>query len=97
MTKLRKPIQRVTTNKLGGQFGPDSQRPLVVTVAPPDGADGADALGSLILRPHKTRQRVRLDLREIYLLALKNRARRRQLEKARAKKTRLAEQRARRG
>ena len=73
-------VWRVTRNQLGGQFGRDKHRPLVA---------GLVAIDQLVLYPKGTRQEVRVNLVDIYLWAMRNRAMRAQLERARDRKERL--------
>lgn len=80
-------VWRQTREELGGQFGRDRKRKLVV---------GLVAVDQLVLYPKGTRQEVRVNLSDIYLWALRNRALRAQLERAREKKERLKARRERR-
>lgn len=81
-------VWRVTKNILGHGYGPDSKRKLVV------GLINGDVL---VLKPLKTRQAVQVELKAVYGWLLRNKAVRLQLEKARARKSKLVEVRARRG
>ena len=73
-------VWRVARNPLGGQFGRDKHRPLVA---------GLVAIDQLVLYPKGTRQEVRVNLVDIYGWALRNRAQRAQLERARERKDKL--------
>ena len=73
-------VWRVTRNRLGGQYGRDKHRQLVA---------GLVAIDQLVLYPKGTRQEVRLNLADIYGWALRNRAQRAQLERARDRKEKL--------
>ena len=77
-------IWACTKDTLGGHFGPDRNRKLVVGLAAGD---------VLIMYPKGTRQRVSVLLTDVYGWALRCRAVRSQLEKARERKQKLAEQR----
>ncbi len=84
---LASEVWRVTRNKLGAGFGPDSKRPLVVGLVSGD---------LLVLKPLKTRQTVSVELKAVYAWVLRSKALKVQLEKARARKAKLAEVRQRR-
>ncbi len=73
-----------TKEELGGHFGPDRNRRLVVGLTPGD---------VLVMYPKGTRQRVSVLLKDVYGWALRCRAMKSQLEKARERKQKLAEQR----
>lgn len=92
MTLLKKPIHRVTTTALDGSFGPDRDRPIVVTLVPGNGAGTPDTLE---LRPHGTRRPERIALIDVYRFAIRARVNRKGLEKARLRKERLGAQRER--
>ena len=86
MTKLAaSEVWRVTKGTLGGHFGPDGKRKLVV---------GLIAGDVLVLKPKGTRQQVSVELKAVYSWCLRNKALSRQLEKARKRKERLQSQRA---
>lgn len=70
-------VWRQTREELGGHFGRDKHRKLVA------GFVGVD---QLVLYPKGTRQEVRANLKDIFLWAMRNRAQRAQLERARDKK-----------
>lgn len=72
-------VQRVTRENLGGMFGPDANRRLVV---------GLRAGDLLTLRPQGTRQEVAVSLKDVYRWALQARANRQLLERARDAKAR---------
>ena len=80
-------VWRVTRNALGGQYGRDKHRKLVV------GLVGVD---QLVLYPKGTRQEARVNLTDVYAWLLRNRALRAQLERARDRKEKLSATRARR-
>lgn len=73
-----------TKDELGGHFGPDKHRQLVV------GLTNGDVL---VMYPKGTRQRVSVLLKDVYTWALRSKALKSQLEKARERKARLAERR----
>jgi hypothetical protein len=73
-------VWRVCRDVLGGQFGRDKHRKLVV------GLVGVD---QIVLYPQGTRQEVRVNLKDIFTWALRNRALRSQLERARERKDKL--------
>lgn len=73
-----------TKDELGGHFGPDRHRRLVV---------GLVAGDVLVLYPKGTRQQVTVQLKDVYGWAVRSKALRTQLEKARERKAKLAEQR----
>jgi hypothetical protein len=85
MTDLKKPVRRKLGTVLSCGFGPDRGRRLVVTLRP-----GAE--GDLIeLRPERTRcATVILRLLDVYAWGVRCAAGRNQLERARARKARLA-------
>jgi hypothetical protein len=80
-------VWRQTRDTLGGQYGRDKHRKLVV---------GLVAVDQLVLYPKGTRQEVRLNLKDIYAWGLRNRALRAQLERARERKEKLKVSRERR-
>ncbi len=80
-------VWRQTRDTLGGQYGRDRGRKLVV---------GLVAIDQLVLYPKGTRQEVRVNLTDIYAWALRNRANRAQLERARDRKDKLKATRERR-
>lgn len=87
-TRTTGEVVRVTKGTLGGAFGADRARRLVVELRDGD---------VLIVRPHRCHNgAVQVLLRDVYRWGLWMQASRRQLEKARARKARLAELRARR-
>ena len=71
------PCSRCTVAALGGQFGSDKRRRLVVTLKAGDVIE---------FRPERTRQTVTMLAVDLYRVALRAMAGRAQLEKARAKK-----------
>lgn len=73
-------VWRICREPLGGQFGRDKRRKLVA---------GLVAVDQLVLYPHRTRQEVRVNLADVYAWALRSRAQRAQLERAREKKEKL--------
>jgi len=75
------PTFRVTTRVLGGTFGLDSTRRLVVGLEPDD---------MISFRPEGTRQRIIAKAHELYQSLLVSRALRLQLERARQRKAKLA-------
>ena len=79
------PVARVTVAELGGQFGSDKRRRLVVTLSAGDVIE---------FRPARTRQTVTMLAVDLYRVALRAMAGRAQLEKARAKKESKARQRS---
>ena len=79
------PCSRCTVAALGGNFGPDRRRRLVVTLKAGDIVE---------FRPERTRQTVTMLATDLYRVALRARASRVHLEKARTSKARKAEARA---
>ena len=79
------PCSRCTVAALGGNFGPDRRRRLVVTLKAGDVVE---------FRPERTRQTVSMLAVDLYRVALRAQAGRAQLEKARAKKESKARQRS---
>jgi hypothetical protein len=86
MTKLNKPVARISDVQLDGSFGPDRNRRIVVTIHPN---------GTLELRPERTRRSETIHLLDAYRFALRCRVNRITLEKARTKKAKRAERLAR--
>lgn len=80
-------VWRQCRDQLGGQYGRDKRRVLVV---------GLVAVDQLVLYPKGTRQEVRLNIKDIYAWALRNRVLRSQLERARERKAKLQARRERR-
>jgi hypothetical protein len=80
-------VWRQTRDALGGQFGPDKHRKLVA---------GLVAVDQLVLYPKGTRQELRLNLKDIFMWGMRNRALRAQLERARDRKDKLKALRSRR-
>ena len=79
-------VFRVTRDELGGQFGKDKRRKLVIGLVDGD---------IISLRPQGTRQEVTLKLEDVYRFALRCMAQRKVLEKARDRKINLQAQRER--
>jgi len=77
-------VWRYTRETLGGNFGLDRNRRLVV------GLVGVD---QLVFRPQGTRQEVRLNVFDAYRIAIQRQANLAVLERARQRKTAKAEQR----
>lgn len=78
MTLLKRPVSRRTGTELGGQFGTDHGRPLVVTLTP-------NSEGDLItLRPLGTRRQESVRVEDVYQWILRCKAARAQLDRARA-------------
>lgn len=73
-----------TREALGGQFGPDKNRKLVVELVRVADAD------CLVLWPKGTRQKILVDVKDVYRWALRVQASRAALERARAAKERKA-------
>jgi hypothetical protein len=80
-------VWRQTRDTLGGCYGRDKHRKLVV---------GLVAVDQLVLYPKGTRQEVRVNIKDIFAWALRNRALRAQLERARERKDKLKASRERR-
>lgn len=78
-------VTRATRNELGGHFGRDKHRKLVVKLGAGD---------VLIMWPQGTRQKVTLELKQVYSYAVRNKANIALLEKARQRKTAKANARA---
>jgi len=78
-------VVRVTRDILGGSFGPDRNRKLVVKLAAGD---------VLVLWPQGTRQKVSIEISQVYRQALQYKAQVAMLEKARKRKAQKADQRA---
>lgn len=70
-------VRRVTREELGGQFGPDKHRKLVVELVEGD---------LLTLRPQGTRQEVTMEIKDVYRYLLRCAAAKKVLEKARERK-----------
>ena len=70
-------VWRVTRFALGGAFGRDRDRKLVVGLVAPD---------QIVLRPKGTRQEVRINIDDVYRIALQRKANAELLEKARERK-----------
>lgn len=73
-------VWRQTRGTLGGTFGPDKHRKLVV------GLVGVD---QLVLSPKGTRQEYRVNLKDVFAWVVRSRAARAQLERARERKEKL--------
>ena len=85
MTPLKSPVSRKGTRALGGEFGPDRDKPLVVTITP-------SAEGDLLtLRPLRTSRGETAMLVDVYRWMIRSRVLRGQLERARVAKARKAE------
>lgn len=78
------PYSRVTFAPLGGQFGSDKSKRLVVTLLAGD---------VIQMRPEKTRRVVSMLAVDVYRILLRNEANKATLEKARARKIKKQEQR----
>ena len=70
-------VCRITRTVLGGNFGPDRNRKLVVGLVSPD---------QISFRPQGTRQEVRINIADAYRIAIQRKANIRYLEYARARK-----------
>lgn len=88
MTPLTKPVHRLAAQTLDGSFGPDRGRHLTITLVPGNGGTVPDMI---VLRPHGTRRAERIAAIDVYRFALRCRANRETLEKARDRKARKAE------
>lgn len=80
-------VWRETRHTLGGQYGKDKRRKLVVGIV------GVD---QLVLYPKGTRQEYRVNIPDIFSWLVRNRALRAQLERARERKDKLKATRERR-
>lgn len=78
-------VVRVTRETLGGNFGPDGRRRLVVKLAAGD---------VLVMWPQGTRQKISIELKRVYRDALQHKAMLAVLERARKRKAQKADQRA---
>lgn len=88
MTRLNKPLSRVTVHTLDGSFGPDSDKPLVVTLMP---AQGDRTHEMIAVKPLRSRGRTEyVTVMDLYRFALRCRVNRELLEKARARKEQKA-------
>lgn len=77
-TKLKESnVWRVTRETLGGNFGIDRHRRLVVGLVAPD---------QIVFRPQGTRQEVRINIIDAYRIAIQRRANIALLERARERK-----------
>lgn len=92
MTILVKPVVRRSQSTLDGSFGPDRGRAIVVKLVPGDGKLIDDLIE---LRPERTRRIERIAVIDVYRFAVRCRAQREALEKARAAKEKKAERLAR--
>lgn len=70
-------VWRITREMLGGNFGPDRLRKLVVGIVSPD---------QLVFRPQGTRQEVRINAFDAYRIAIQRKANLAVLERARERK-----------
>lgn len=86
-------VKRVTVKALDGTFGPDRDKPLVVTFLPANGEQKHDLLEIKPLRARGFRAE-RIAVLDVYRYALRCRVNRELLEKARARKSKIAERRA---
>lgn len=80
-------VWRICRNPLGGRFGKERRRHLVVGLA---------AVDQLVLYPSKSRREIRLNIADIYAWALRSQAQAKQLETARQRKLKLKAARIRR-
>lgn len=77
MTPLNKPITRKTGEILGGGYGPDRNKPLVVSIIP-------SSAGAIVeVRPHRTRRAVSILVADLYAELIRRQVARRVLERAR--------------
>jgi hypothetical protein len=86
MTKLTKPIHRLTNDELSAQFGADKHRPLVASFVP--GGEGRP--DTIELRPYGTRRAEVVAIVDVYHFAIRARVNLGRLEKARERKLQLA-------
>lgn len=87
-TKLKQDcVERITRSTLGFGFGSDSRRRLIVRLVSPD---------QIEFKPYKTRRAFRANLRDLYRHVLWSIAMSENLRKARDRKAKLADRRARR-
>jgi hypothetical protein len=91
MTPLTKPVVRKTSTALDGSFGPDRDKAIVVRLVPGDGKGIPDLIE---LRPERTRRPETIAVADVYRFAMRCRAAREMLEKARARKEKTAQRRA---
>jgi hypothetical protein len=80
-------VERITHLPIGFGFGPDSHRRLVVRLVAPD---------QIEFKPYKTRRAIRANARDLYRHVLMCVAQSETLRRARERKSKLADQRARR-
>jgi hypothetical protein len=80
------PVCAVTREPLGGAFGADKRRRLIVALAAGD---------TIQLRPHGTRRSISLRAADVYRYAIQCQANLANLERARARKAKKGEQRER--
>jgi len=83
MTTLKKPLRRVSNDRLDGTFGADRERRITVTLRPGNGTTTRDLIE---LRPERTRRSETVALIDVYRYALRCRINAAQLEKARQNK-----------
>lgn len=92
MTRLNKPLARISNGQLDGTFGRDRNRRVVITLRPATGTYLPDMIE---LRPERTRRSELIAVMDVYRYALKCRVNRELLERARNRKARKAERLAR--
>lgn len=84
MTTLQKPVRRRSSTRLGGEYGPDRGREIVVSIVP-------NPHGDLIeLRPHGTRRSEVVLIAELYKTLLRRRIMAEAHARAKARKERRA-------
>lgn len=87
MTELSKPLHRITRGKLSGDFGPDRNKRVVITLIPGNGETIPDILA---IRPERTRRAEQIAVIDCYRFAMRGRVNREVLERARQRKERKA-------
>lgn len=92
MTTLKKPVTRVSNTPLGGGFGCDKKRRIVITIIPGNGGDVRDTFA---LKPERCRsgRTEYVAVEEVYRFAIQCRVNKAQLVRAREIKAKKADKR----
>ncbi len=88
MTRLTKPVHRMSASALDGSFGPDRNKRVVITLVPGNGESTPDMLA---LRPERTRRAERIAVIDVYRYAMQCRVHQEINQKMREHKARRDE------
>lgn len=86
MTRLTRAVRRLTVGALSGQFGPDANRRMVVSIVPGDGRELPDMIHIKPMGRFAKLATERISIMDAYRIAMRNRVNLEVLTKARTTK-----------